>query len=517
MARAEARYGPLYEAYHDLPVERVAEDPKALRMGERLFASYCAVCHGADAGGVPGFPNLRDAVWQWGGSPEAIRTSILAGRDAAMPPWREPLGGDAGVDAVTAYVLSLSGRSVDATKAAAGREKYDSLCVACHAPDGTGNPALGGSDLTDDVWLYGGSEAAVRESIADGRQGRMPAHGDFLGEARVHVLGHIRRRGSRGCASKPRAGTARSRRGRSPPSRPGSTRPGRPSAPRALPSGSPSRRSATTGSAPPRIPASSDPAPGDEGPPAGSGPRRFGDRRSGRTAQRNLLPFRLRYKLGFASAGQFPCQDWIRCASSSRSCLRVNARRRCNGSPAGRVMGPRESKAPPGCVAASRAWCARGFRCGCWYRRTSSGAASRTSCVHIPPSVRKTSVTPGPTTIFTGKKSIVGSPRTNRHESWFACMRTRTFLSRSSRSCAGWDMMSLPSSRTARPIGAIPMLPCCRTRWPSGESSSPSIAGIFVVSMPKERFTPVSSSAPSIPTSKDRPSEFTRGLRKPNR
>ena len=188
MARAEARYGPLYEEYLRLPVEEVAADPKALRMGERLFASYCAVCHGSDAGGVPGFPNLRDAVWQWGGEPEAIRTSIRDGRNAVMPPWREPLGGDAGVDEVTAYVLSLSGRPVDEAKAAAGKERYDALCVACHAPDGAGNAALGGSNLADDVWLYGGSEAAVRESIAEGRQGRMPAHGDFLGEARVHVL-----------------------------------------------------------------------------------------------------------------------------------------------------------------------------------------------------------------------------------------------------------------------------------------------------------------------------------------
>ena len=188
VARAEARHGPLYEEYLRLPVEEVAANPKALRMGERLFASYCAVCHGADAGGVPGFPNLRDAVWQWGGSPEAIKASILDGRSAAMPPWREPLGGDAGVDEVTAYVLSLSGRSVGAAKAAAGKDRYDALCVACHGADGAGNPALGGSDLTDDVWLYGGSEAAVRESIAEGRQGRMPAHGDFLGEARVHVL-----------------------------------------------------------------------------------------------------------------------------------------------------------------------------------------------------------------------------------------------------------------------------------------------------------------------------------------
>ena len=188
MARAEARYGPLYEGYLGLPVEEVATDPKALRMGERLFASYCAVCHGADAGGVPGFPNLRDAVWQWGGSPDAIRTSILAGRIAAMPPWREPLGGDAGVDEVTAYVLSLSGRTVDAAKASAGKASYDALCVACHGPDGAGNAVLGGSNLADDVWLYGGTEEAVRESIAEGRQGRMPAHGDFLGEARVHVL-----------------------------------------------------------------------------------------------------------------------------------------------------------------------------------------------------------------------------------------------------------------------------------------------------------------------------------------
>ena len=188
MARAEARHRPLYEEYLRLSVEEVAADPKALRMGERLFASYCAVCHGADAGGVPGFPNLRDSVWQWGGSPAEIKASILAGRSAAMPPWRDALGGDTGVDAVTAYVLSLSGRPADAAKSASGREKYDALCVACHGADGSGNSTLGGSDLTDGVWLYGGSEEAVRKSIAEGRQGRMPAHGDFLGEARVHVL-----------------------------------------------------------------------------------------------------------------------------------------------------------------------------------------------------------------------------------------------------------------------------------------------------------------------------------------
>ena len=188
MAQAEARYGAIFEQYAALPIEQVATDPKALRIGERLFASYCAVCHGSDAGGVRGFPNLRDNTWQWGGEPDRIRTSILAGRTAVMPGWRDALGGDAGVDETLAYVLSLSGRDADSAKAASGKEKYDAFCVACHGTAGNGNPALGAPSLADDVWLYGGSEADVRHSIAHGREGRMPAHGEFLGEARVHVL-----------------------------------------------------------------------------------------------------------------------------------------------------------------------------------------------------------------------------------------------------------------------------------------------------------------------------------------
>ena len=110
MARAEARYGPIFEQYLGLPIEEVAADPNALRIGERLYASYCTVCHGSDAGGVPGFPNLRDDEWQWGGEPEQIRTTILAGRTGLMPGWRDALGGDARVDEVVAYVFSLSGR-----------------------------------------------------------------------------------------------------------------------------------------------------------------------------------------------------------------------------------------------------------------------------------------------------------------------------------------------------------------------------------------------------------------------
>jgi len=122
MARAEERYGPIYEQYASLPIEQVAADPKALRIGERLFASYCTVCHGSDAGGVRGFPNLRDDAWQWGGEPGQIETSILAGRTGIMPGWRDALGGDVGVDEAIAHVFSLSGRDTDPAQAAAGEE-----------------------------------------------------------------------------------------------------------------------------------------------------------------------------------------------------------------------------------------------------------------------------------------------------------------------------------------------------------------------------------------------------------
>jgi len=187
VARAEERYGPLFEQFLDQPVQRVARNEQAVEMGERLFVTHCATCHGSDARGVRGFPNLRDDDWLWGGDPQAIKTSILQGRTGQMPAWQAQLG-EQGVENVTQYVLSLSGRDVDEQAAALGKEQYQQLCVACHGEDGKGNQHLGAPDLTDGTWLYGGSERAVRASIAAGRQGRMPAHEDFLGEAKVHLL-----------------------------------------------------------------------------------------------------------------------------------------------------------------------------------------------------------------------------------------------------------------------------------------------------------------------------------------
>lgn len=188
MDLADARYGPLFSRYESMDIVAVADDPEARRMGERLFVTYCATCHGSDARGARGFPNLRDNNWLYGGEPETIKQSIMNGRNGVMPAWESALGGEAGVADVTEYVLSLSGRNVDEEAAARGKEKFQTLCVSCHGADGTGNQALGAPNLTDNIWLYGGSRARIMESIAKGRSGVMPPHGEFLGKDKVHLL-----------------------------------------------------------------------------------------------------------------------------------------------------------------------------------------------------------------------------------------------------------------------------------------------------------------------------------------
>ena len=188
ISAADTRYGPLYDKYMNQAIPEVAADEDAMKMGERLYVNYCAVCHGSDARGASGFPNLRDSDWLYGGSPEQIKQSIMYGRQGAMPSWEAPLGGAEGVDQAATYVMKLAGRSVDESVAEQGKQKFETLCVACHMADGTGNVAMGAPNLTNNVWLYGGSPRAIKESIAKGRSGVMPAHSEFLGEAKVHIL-----------------------------------------------------------------------------------------------------------------------------------------------------------------------------------------------------------------------------------------------------------------------------------------------------------------------------------------
>jgi len=186
--RADAETGPLFAAYQKTPIIDLIKDETALKVGERLYSNYCTTCHGSDARGARGFPNLRDGDWLWGGTPDDIQTTIMHGRQAVMPAWKDALGGERGVDEVTQYVLSLSGRATISELADPGGKKFAIFCVACHGADGTGNTAVGAPNLTDDTWLYGGSLTRIAESIAYGRNGVMPAQGEFLGEAKVHLL-----------------------------------------------------------------------------------------------------------------------------------------------------------------------------------------------------------------------------------------------------------------------------------------------------------------------------------------
>ena len=185
--QASEQYGPLYDKYAAQDLKQVAADPEARAIGQKLFLNYCAQCHASDGGGSRGFPNLTDRDWLYGGEPETIQTTILNGRNGIMPAMG-PVLGDEGTKDVAHYVLSLSGRTVDSIRAARGREKFATICAACHGPDGKGNQQIGAPNLTDQIWLHGSSEASIIETIGKGRNSVMPAHKEFLGEAKVHIL-----------------------------------------------------------------------------------------------------------------------------------------------------------------------------------------------------------------------------------------------------------------------------------------------------------------------------------------
>jgi cytochrome c oxidase cbb3-type subunit III len=184
---AEAKYGPLFASYLKMDLPAVAADERGRQMGARIFQNNCAQCHGSDGRGSRGFPNLTDAEWQWGGTPEAIKTTIADGRTAAMPPMAAALGGAEDVTDVAHYVLSLSGSTHDSVRATRGREKF-AACAACHGPEGKGNPALGSVDLTNKIWLYGGTVATISETITKGRGGVMPAWKGAMSEAEIHLV-----------------------------------------------------------------------------------------------------------------------------------------------------------------------------------------------------------------------------------------------------------------------------------------------------------------------------------------
>jgi cytochrome c oxidase cbb3-type subunit 3 len=185
---ANARFGPVYEKFAAQDVATLAQAPEALAIGQKLFLNHCAQCHASDGRGSRGFPNLADKDWLWGGTPEAIKTSITDGRAGVMPPLGAAVGGDEGATDVAHYVLKLAGRTHDGLRAVNGEPKFKSVCAACHGPEGRGNPQLGAPNLTDDIWLHGGAQGAIIETILKGRSSQMPAHKDLLSPAKIHLV-----------------------------------------------------------------------------------------------------------------------------------------------------------------------------------------------------------------------------------------------------------------------------------------------------------------------------------------
>ena len=186
-ARHEEKFGPLYERYAQMDVKALAAEPRALAIGQKLFLNNCAQCHASDGAGSRGFPNLTDRDWQWGGTPEAIKTSITQGRTGVMPPMGAALGEQGTKDAAH-YVMSLSGLPHDTMRAARGKPLFAQNCAACHGAEGAGNPMLGAPNLADGTWLYSAAEPVIVETISQGRTNQMPAHQELLGKARIHLL-----------------------------------------------------------------------------------------------------------------------------------------------------------------------------------------------------------------------------------------------------------------------------------------------------------------------------------------
>jgi cytochrome c oxidase cbb3-type subunit III len=187
VVHANKELAPLYAQFTAKKVEELAGDANAMAIGERLFMNNCSQCHGSDARGSKGFPNLTDNDWLHGGSPEKITETITKGRIGQMPVMAAAVGTPDDVKNVANYVLSLSNSAHDSVRAQLGKEKF-TACAACHGVDGKGNQAVGAPNLTDKTWLHGYGEQAIMNMVNNGKVNQMPAQEGKLTEAQIHVL-----------------------------------------------------------------------------------------------------------------------------------------------------------------------------------------------------------------------------------------------------------------------------------------------------------------------------------------
>jgi len=187
MSKGAKEVEPLYAKFAGMSPEDMSKDPQAMGIGERVFMNNCAQCHGSDARGSKGFPNLTDGDWLYGGTPDTIKETLTKGRIGNMPPMAAAVGTPDDVKNVAHYVLSLSGSPHDSLRASLGKAKFGA-CAACHGMDGKGNPALGAPNLTDDIWLHGYGENAIVAMINNGKVNQMPAQEGKLSDGQIQVL-----------------------------------------------------------------------------------------------------------------------------------------------------------------------------------------------------------------------------------------------------------------------------------------------------------------------------------------
>lgn len=185
--KANVQLEKVYARFNGMSAEQLANDPQAMAIGERLFINTCAACHGSDARGSKGFPNLTDGDWLYGGKPENIVETIVNGRNGNMPPMAAAVGTPEDVRNVAHYVLSLSGSPHNSIAAQLGKSKFGA-CAACHGADGKGNQAIGAPNLTDKIWLHGWGEEAIVNIVNNGKMNAMPAHAKWFTPAQTQVL-----------------------------------------------------------------------------------------------------------------------------------------------------------------------------------------------------------------------------------------------------------------------------------------------------------------------------------------
>lgn len=189
VAEADEKFGEIYAQFGDTPIPELAQNDDAMKIGQRLYANNCSVCHGTAARGQVGFPNLTDDDWLWGGNPEDILHSLVQGRQGNMPAKGVmPNMTNQQVDQVVNFVLSYSDRERDPEAAEAGAAVFAQACAACHGADGTGMTAMGAPNLTDNTWLYGSTYEWIRETVEHGRQNKMPAQEGRLTSDQIQIL-----------------------------------------------------------------------------------------------------------------------------------------------------------------------------------------------------------------------------------------------------------------------------------------------------------------------------------------